>query len=439
MYRYAMREILAWKESPTKKPLLIRGARQVGKTWLMKEFGSQNYQQTIYANLDLNTNSTTGKRLHAIFDNDLDPYRIVAALEIAFETKIDPDTTLIIFDEIQEHPRALNSLKYFAENAPEYHLVCAGSQLGLATHNEISFPVGKVSLLYMYPLSFSEFLRAVGRDQLADLIMSADWDMIAAFHDELVELLRYYYCVGGMPEVVADYANEKRLTNTRELQRSLLEFYRADFSKHAPVNLIARIRQVWDSIPVHLARENKKLVWGTVRKGARAKDFELALQWLFDYGLAYSVERISKPGMPLRSYAEQNIFKLFMLDVGLLGAMAGLDISSVLDENKVFTEFKGALTEQYALQQLLSTSEGGYYGNRPYYWTGKAAEIDFVMQFGSNITPIEVKSAENLQAQSLKSYIDKYRPKLAIRSSLSPYRKEERFTNIPLYGLETLE
>jgi predicted AAA+ superfamily ATPase len=262
--------------------------------------------------------------------------------------------------------------------------------------------------------------------------------MITAFHDELIELLRYYYCVGGMPEVVADYAQEKRLANTRKLQRSLLEFYRADFSKHAPANQLARIWQVWDSIPIHLAQENKKLVWGAVKKGARAKDFEIALQWLFDCGLAYTVERISKPGMPLRSYAEQNIFKLFMLDVGLLGAMSGLDIASVLEENRVFTEFKGALTEQYALQQLLSTSEGGYYGNRPYYWTGKAAEIDFVMQFGSNIAPIEVKSSENLQAQSLKSYINKYAPKLAIRSSLSPYRKEEKFINVPLYGLETI-
>jgi predicted AAA+ superfamily ATPase len=279
---------------------------------------------------------------------------------------------------------------------------------------------------------------AIGRGKLAELLVSDDWEMLASFHSELVELLRYYYCIGGMPEVVADYAQELRLTRTRDLQRAILEFYRADFSKHAPADQVARIRQVWDSIPVHLAKENKKFVWGAVRPGARAKDFEIALQWLFDCGLAYQVERIAKPGMPLRSYAEPSIFKLYMLDVGLLGAMADLDIASVLEESRVFTEFKGALTEQYVLQQLLSLSEGGYYGNRPYYWTGKAAEIDFVMQLDGKIVPFEVKSSENLRSQSLKSYLEKFKPELAVRASLSPYRKELSFVNIPLYGIETL-
>jgi len=438
MQRFAMNELLAWKARKDRKPLILRGARQVGKTWLVREFGRLHYKQCLYVNFDLDANPQAGPRLDAVFASDLQPRRIVAALEILFETRIDPDDTLIFFDEIQEQPRALNALKYFNELAPEYHVVAAGSHLGMTLHQGVSFPVGKVEFLYLHPMSFDEFLRALGKEQLADLLAARDWPLLNAVHSTLVEYLRQYYCIGGMPEVVADYAATSDPAQARALQRNLLELVRADFSKHAPPAQLARIWQVWDSIPVHLARENRKFVFGALRPGARAKDFELALQWLYDYGLASAVVRIQKPDMPIDAYAEAGVFKLYMLDVGLLGAMAGLDVKAILEGDRVFTEFKGALVEQYVFQQLTARAEGGHYGNRPYYWAGKAAEVDFVMQFAEFIVPIEVKAAENLRSQSLKSYIAKYRPERAFRVSLSPYRAEESFVNLPLYAVEQL-
>lgn len=438
MYRFAIDELLAWKESGYKKPLMLRGARQVGKTWLVKEFARQHYRQLVYCNFDLDANQDSGKQLHSLFEGNLDPRRIVSALESLFETGIQPSDTLVFFDEIQEQPRAISALKYFNEQAPEYQIIAAGSNLGVAIHDGASLPVGKVDFAYLYPMSFSEFLQGIGRVQLAQTLRACDWTLTNILHGELVDILRIYLCVGGMPEVVQEYANNQNLASARKTQRNLLEFLRNDFAKHAPVKILGRIWQVWDSIPVHLAQENKKFVWGALRPGARATDFELALQWLTNYGVASKVSRIAKPGMPLKAYEQENIFKLFMLDVGLLAAMSGLDPKAVLEQSRVFTEFKGSLAEQYVHQQLTARSEGGYYGNRPYYWAGKMAELDFVMQLGSEIVPIEVKSSVNTRSRSLNSYIDRFAPKHAFRASLAPFIKQDGFINIPLYAVEEL-
>ena len=439
MERFALQDLIAWSEQKTRKPLIIRGARQVGKTWLAKEFGRQRYERTVYLNFDLDANPEHGSLLHTIFNSSLDPNRIITALEIAFEEKIDPDSCLLIFDEAQEQPRALNALKYFNEQAPQYQIIAAGSHLGMNLHAGTSFPVGNVSFLYLYPLSFKEFLLALDRPQLANLLKQQDWETIQLLHQEIKQLLRLYYCIGGMPEVVASYQTEQSLFKARKLQREILELFRADFSKHAPANQLVRIWQVWDSIPIHLSKENKKLIWNAVRPSARANEYEIALQWLFDYGLAYRVSRIDKPGYPLESYADPDHFKLFLLDVGLLGAMSGLDVRAVLEGDALFTEFKGALTEQYVCQELVLQFEGGHYGGKPYYWTGKQAEIDFVVSLGGHVTPIEVKAAENLRSQSLKSYVERYAPACALRTSLSPYREQENLTNIPLYGVSEIE
>jgi predicted AAA+ superfamily ATPase len=438
MYRFAIDELSAWKESGNKKPLMLRGARQVGKTWLVKEFACQQYQQLVYCNFDLDANHDSGKKLHSLFEGNLDPRRIISALESLFEMSIQPNDTLVFFDEIQEQPRAINALKYFSEQAPEYQIIAAGSNLGVAIHEGVSLPVGKVDFAYLYPMTFSEFLQGMGRSQLTRTLQAHDWTLVNAMHSELVDLLRIYLCVGGMPEVVQEYANNQNLASARKTQRDLLEFLRYDFAKHAPAKLLGRIWQVWDSIPVHLAQENKKFVWGALRPGARATDFEIALQWLTSYGVASKVSRITKPGMPLKAYEQENIFKLFMLDVGLLAAVSGLDSSAVLEQSRVFTEFKGSLAEQYVHQQLIARSEGGYYSSRPYYWTGKTAELDFVMQLGGEIVPIEVKSSENTRSRSLKSYIDRFAPKYAYRASLAPFIRQDGFTNIPLYAAEEL-
>ena len=439
MERFAMNRLLEWSEQKARKPLIIRGARQVGKTWLAREFGQKHFEQTIYLNFDLDANPESGSLLHSIFEGSLDPRRIISALEALFEEKIDPERSLLILDEIQEQPRALNSLKYFNELTPEYHIIAAGSHLGITLHKGESFPVGNVSMMYLYPFSFYEFLLALGRNRLVALISKRDWETIRLLHEELTGLLKYYYCIGGMPEVVASHQEGQSLQYIRSLQRDILELFRADFSKHIPTNQLARVWQIWDSIPVHLSKENKKLIWGAIRQGARAKEYEEALQWLYDYGLAYRISHIEKPGKPLESYVNPDNFKLFMLDVGLLGAMAGLDMRTVLDGDKVFTEFKGALTEQYVCQELFLQFEGGHYGRRPYYWTGKQAEIDFVALLDDSITPIEVKAAENLRSKSLKSYIDRYAPACAMRVSLSPYREQENLVNLPLYGVREAE
>ncbi|MEI6425156.1 MAG: DUF4143 domain-containing protein, partial [Lentisphaerota bacterium] len=345
---------------------------------------------------------------------------------------IEADNTLIIFDEIAEAPRALTSLKYFYENAPQYHIIAAGSLLGVALHPGTSFPVGKVDFLDLYPLSFMEFLKATGNENLRSLLEAKEFELITSFKGRYTDLLKQYYFIGGMPEAVETFIETHDFNHVREVQNNLLTAYEQDFSKHAPNEAVPRIRMLWTSIPTQLAKENRKFVFGLIRQGARAREYELAMQWLLDCGLVYKVGRVTKPDMPLMAYQDSSSFKLFVLDVGLLSAKSGLDVKSLLEGNKVFEEFKGALTEQYVLQQLISNKH-----IIPFYWTAERSdgEIDFIFQSGMDIVPLEVKASENLQAKSLKSYCARYKPKHAIRTSMSDYRQEEWLTNIPLYAI----
>lgn len=428
MKRQAIEKLYEWKNSAGRKPLIIRGARQVGKTWLMKEFGRLAFKNIVYINFDSNSD------IAQLFAGNLDIPRLISGLEIFSRNKIVPQETLLIFDEVQEAPRALTSLKYFCEEAPEYAIVAAGSLLGVAMHQGTSFPVGKVNFLDLYPMSFTEFLNATGNEQLTELLQKGDWQLITGLKDRFIDLLRLYYYIGGMPEAVQCYLDEKDVFKVREVQKRILDAYEQDFSKHAPANVVARIRMVWQSIPSQLARENRNFVYGSLRKGARAKDFELAIQWLKDCGLIGQVIRLVKSAIPLPAYAD-NGFKMFLLDVGLLGAMSSLDAQSLLKGNELFSEFKGALTEQYVAQQLRSES-----GLTPFYWSAEraTAEVDFLFQQGMELYPLEVKAEENLKAKSLKVYFDKFQPRLAIRSSMSDYRREDWLLNLPLYGLSRL-
>jgi predicted AAA+ superfamily ATPase len=432
MERTAFREFKAWKEHEKRKPLIVRGVRQCGKTWLIKEFGRREYANVAYINFE-NT-----KLMQSLFEADFDIPRIIAAIQIETGVQITPHDTLIVLDEIQEAAGGLTSLKYFCENAPEYHVIAAGSLLGVALHQTKSFPVGKVDFIDLYPLDFEEFLMAVGQKPLLDLLAKRDWALIKTFKDRYINLLRQYYFVGGMPEVVASFAENNDLAEVRELQKDILEAYEQDFSKHAPNEIVPRIRMVWNSIPVQLSRENKKFIYGQVKTGARAKDFELALSWLVDSGLVHRIERVTKPAMPLKGYVDSSAFKLFISDVGLLGAIGDIDAKTLLDGNAIFTEFKGALAEQYVLQQLVGKR------NMPiYYWSalgdGGKSEIDFVVQHSGNVIPIEVKAEENLQAKSLKIYCDKFNPAIAIRTSMSDFREDAWLTNLPLYAIAQLE
>jgi hypothetical protein len=426
MKREAIKDLIKWKDGDHRKPLIIRGARQVGKTWIMKEFGKTHYEKVAYINLDNN------ERMESLFSGDLDISRILTALQIESGVTPEANNTLIIFDEVQEVPRALTSLKYFYENAPQYHIVAAGSLLGVALHPGTSFPVGKVDFINLYPLNFTEFLNATGNENLASLLAVKDFELIKSFKGRYIDLLKQFYFIGGMPEAVSSFIETKDYTVVREVQRLLLLAYEQDFSKHAPNEAVPRIRMLWASIPAQLAKENRKFVYGLIRHGARAKEYELAMQWLLDCGLVYKVGRITKPDMPLMAYQDFNVFKLFVLDIGLLSAMSGLDIRSLLEGNRVFEEFKGSLTEQYVLQQLITNKE-----ITPFYWSAEKSngEIDFVFQRGMDIVPLEVKAAENLQAKSLINYFLRYKPKNAIRTSMSDYRKEEWFTNLPLYAI----
>lgn len=429
MYRSAMDSLHEWKNSRNRKPLLVRGARQVGKTWLMKEFGNREYEKTAYINFDNN------ERMAALFQGDLAIERIITALQIEAETTIDPAKTLIIFDEVQEVPRALTSLKYFSENSPEYHIVSAGSMLGVAMHPGTSFPVGKVDFLDLAPLDFTEFLRAMGHEELVKLLKDKDFKLITAFKGRYIDLLKQYFFIGGMPEVVNSFAQEKDFAMARNIQKRLLDAYEQDFSKHAPNQTVPRIRMLWQSLPSQLAKENRKFIYKLIRKGARAREYELAMAWLSDCGLIHPVNRVSKPNTPLAAYKDPGAFKLFLLDVGLLSAASDLDIKTLLEGNRIFEEFKGALTEQFVLQQLVSQGKV-----KPYYWSADkgTAEIDFVLQFNGNIVPLEVKASENLQAKSLKSFCQKYCPERAFRASISDYREEEWLTNLPLYAINIL-
>ncbi|MCD7982605.1 MAG: ATP-binding protein [Clostridiales bacterium] len=425
MERLIMEQMIRWKTKKNRKPLIIRGARQVGKTWIMREFGRRYFERVVYINFDNN------EHMKNVFSMDIDIERILSALKIESGMQIDAENTLLIFDEVQEVPRALTCLKYFYENAPEYAIVAAGSLLGVALHEGASFPVGKVDFLNLYPLNFREFLMAVGEQRLADLAEQNDFDMIRVFSGKYEDYLRKYYYVGGMPEAVSTYLETDDLYEVRNIQEELLIYYSNDFSKHAPVETVPRIQMVWNSIPMQLTKENKKFVYGLIREGARAKDFELAIQWLLDCGLIHKGYRVSRPGIPLIAYMEMNIFKLYFLDVGLLSALCELDARTLLEGNRIFTEFKGALTEQFVAQELVAA------GMKLYYYSTKnsSGEIDFLIQQNGYVIPVEVKAEENLQARSLRSYCQKYQPEIAIRSSMSAYREQDWMVNVPLYAL----
>ena len=424
MYRYAMENLREWKNRKNRKPLIIEGARQVGKTWLMKEFGRLEYTNTVYINFDSNS------RMAELFSDDLDITRIIRGIEIYTGKKINNENTLIIFDEVQEVPKALSSLKYFYENAPEYHVVCAGSLLGIALHGGTSFPVGKVEFMKLYPMSFREFLTATGKEQYVDLLEQKELQMILSFKQIYVDALKEYYYVGGMPEAVLNYSQEQDLKAVRNIQDMILAAYEQDFSKHAPVSIVPKIRMVWNSIPSQLAKENRKFVYGLLRKGARAKDYETAIMWLIDCGLVHKVSRITTPNLPLKAYEDLKAFKLYMVDIGLLGALAGLKQSILLDGNDMFVEFKGALTEQYVLQQLVTDPDIGIY-----YYTNERGncEVDFLIDDGDKVIPLEVKAEINLKAKSLKTYREKYSPEVAVRTSMADYKEHDGLVDMPLY------
>ncbi len=429
MYRIAMEKLIKWKESSRRKPLIIEGARQVGKTWLMKEFGRHYYTDTVYINFDSNA------RMRELFASDLDTNRLIMGLELYSGRKIDADHTLIIFDEIQEVPKALSSLKYFCENAPEYHIVCAGSLLGIALHEGTSFPVGKVDFLKLYPLSFKEFLMGIGKKRFAELIDTQDYQMITSFKQTYIDALKQYYFVGGMPEAVQSFAENRDFYKVRRIQERILAAYEQDFSKHAPNEIVPKIRMLWNSIPSQLARENKKFIYGLVREGSRAKDYETAILWLSDCGLVHKVNRVNAAGIPLKAYEDLKAFKLFVVDVGLLGCMTGIRQSTLLDGNDLFTEFKGALTEQYVCQQLKTIED-----LRIYYYTNDrgSCEIDFIVDTGEQIIPVEVKAETNLRAKSLKVYREKFAPEMSVRTSMADFKKEDRLINLPLYTIEQI-
>jgi uncharacterized protein len=430
MIRMAMKSLVEWKNTPDRMPLIIKGARQVGKTWLMKEFSRQYFDKTAYINFEKN------ERMKSLFSGDFSLDRILKGLSIESGVTIEPEQTLIILDEIQEVPSALQSLKYFSEDERHaYFIIAAGSLLGIALHAGVSFPVGKVDTLELFPLTFLEFLEATGQNSFRDLLTSNDFPMIATFKDKFIDALKLYYFIGGMPAAVSRYISIGSLEAVRKVHLRLLSDYEQDFSKHAPTAVVPRIRMVWDGIPSQLAKENKKFMYSAIREGARAKEFEIAIQWLLDCGLCHKVGRITKGGIPLKAYQDLPSFKLFFVDVGLLAAMADLDAKTILLKNDIFTEFKGSLTEQYVCQQLISQV-----GTTPYYWSAESSsgEVDFVIQHNGQVLPIEVKAEENLNAKSLKSFVSKFNLPFGIRTSMADYREQEKLINLPLYAISQI-
>lgn len=434
MQRQIINQLIDWKHKPNRKPLIIQGARQVGKTWAMKHFGEQEFKQVAYINFDNNS------RMQALFAADFDLERILLGLSIETGVDISADSlndtldTLLIFDEIQEVPSASTALKYFYENAPNYAIISAGSLLGIALHQGLSFPVGKVDFMSLYPMSFHEFLWAVGDSKLVDVLALQDWTLITALKSKYIDRLKQYYFVGGMPEAVQAFVDGLGFDEVRAVQNNLLMAYEHDFSKHIDsATLVARVRALWQVVPSELAKENKKFKLSSIQKGTRFKDVELALQWLSDCGLVRPVYRINQPNLPLNIY-RKNVFKLFYLDVGLLGAKSQLSAKTLLDGNRLFTEFKGALTEQYVYQQLQANDF------KPFYWAkyNSTAEVDFLIQHEQVIYPIEVKAEANLRAKSLKVYSDTFTPPTALRFSMADYQAQDWLINIPLYAADNI-
>ncbi|MDD7632230.1 MAG: ATP-binding protein [Parabacteroides sp.] len=426
MNRQIYNELKRWKTSQDRKPLVLLGARQVGKTWIMRHFGAQEYESVAYINCD------DEPRAKELFTPDYDMDRILLSIQVITGVKVLPGKTLVILDEIQELERGLHSLKYFYEKSPQYHVMVAGSLLGITLGRGESFPVGKVDMLHMYPMNFSEFLDAMGKSELITLIHSKEWQVIELMKDKFEYLLRQYYYVGGMPKVVSKYVSNGDLAEVRKEQMAIVDAYRRDISKHTTNRESMRIGQVLDSLPSQLARENKKFVYGAVRKGARAADFELAIQWLVDAGIVLRVHRIREARMPLKFYEQLESFKLFLLDCGLLVCMADTAADQMLVDNKVFIEFKGAFTEQYVAQELFSM------GIKPYYWSNDRtpAEIDFVVQKDGKAIPIEVKASTNVRSKSLAQFIKDNEGLKGLRLSLCSYIDQSWMENIPLYALE---
>ena len=425
MERSIYSSLKKWKESPTRKPLILQGARQVGKTYILKEFGAREYSEVVYINCDDNNDMQ-----NMFVDYDVD--RIIRSLSAISGVSIKPSTTLLILDEIQEVERGLASLKYFCEKAPEYHVAVAGSLLGITLHEGTSFPVGKVDMLYMYPMDFEEFLLAMGKEQLVELLRNNSWAALTPLRGMLTELLRQYYFVGGMPEVVKTYVERGDIWEVRSIHSKIIDAYRNDMSKHVPKQQVQRINMVWNSIPSQLARDNKKFIYGALRKGARANDFEIAIQWLVDSGLVHKVHRISKPVVPLKFYEDMASFKLFLLDCGLLGALSETPPEQILIGDNVFEEYKGAFTENYVLQQLKSLPRTFIY----YYSNDNSTlEIDFVVQHEAHVIPIEVKAEENLRAKSLRQFVTDNSGLHGVRFSMSDYREQDWLTNVPLWAV----
>lgn len=429
MKRLLLDNLIEWKDKKYRKPLILWGARQVGKTWLMKEFGTLCFDNYVYISFYNNS------RMSSVFENDYDIKRILNSIEINLHVKINPGETLLIFDEVQGAPRVIESLKYFCEDAPEYHVIAAGSLLGVSIHEGISFPVGKVDELRLHPMNFREFLLAMGEDKLFEYSSKSDYEKINEFSEMYRDLMKMYICVGGMPEVVGRFVENKDYSEVREIQLSILNQYEGDFGKHVSANEMPRIRMTWQSLPMQLAKENKKFFFGQIKEGARQKDFEKAIQWLVDAGVVYKVNKVQKPAMPLKSYVDFSSFKLFLTDVGLLCAMSELDIESVIQGNDIFVEFKGALIEQYVLEQLVSDTK-----YTPYYYSGEKStyETDFLIQKRKDIVPIEVKAETNLKSKSLRAFHDKFAPTISVRVSASDYIDQGWMKNIPLWCINSI-
>ena len=424
MERYLYNKLIEWKISPKRKPLILNGARQVGKTWLLTEFGRREYTKTVFFSLDRNNDA------RRVFQQGGSARQLIMRLSALSGVDITDGDTLLILDEIQDCPEALTALKYFCEETPQIHIAVAGSLLGISMHNNASFPVGKVDVLRLYPLNFSEFLRAMGRDKMADMLSIGNWDDIDALGNAYIDLLRQYYYVGGMPEVVLSYSQNGSQQDVRKLQNRILADYEADFSKHAPASEVARIRMVWQSIPSQLAKENKKFVYGAIKQGARAASFEVAIQWLQDAGLVYKINRVNAVKIPLKFYEEFGAFKLFMLDVGLLGAMVDAPAAAVLVKDDIFSEYKGAFTELFVCSQMKAADIPVFYHSVE----SSRIELDFVVQLGTKAYPVEVKAEENVKSKSLRTFVEKNPSLRGLRLSMKPRFSQDWLECIPLYG-----
>ena len=429
MKRHIFEQLVAWKDTPSsrRKPLILEGARQTGKTWLARELGNTQFESFVEVNFE------KLQEARSFFEANFDLNRILLAIQAATGKKVIPGKTLLFFDEIQFARRGLLSLKYFHDEMPELHIVAAGSLLGVIDHKDDSFPVGKVSFIHIYPLCFTEFLCAIGREGLADMLQSKDYTAIDAFAETYTDLLRQYYYVGGMPEAVKTYVEEQDYKAVRQVQNEILESYKNDFSNHPPKEIVKRMIMLWDSIPAQLAKENKKFIYTAVRSGARARDFETAIQWLCDAGVVYKVTRVRSGEMPLRGFEDMDAFKLYVLDIGLHGAMAGLDAITLVQGNELFLQYKGALTEQFAMQEMRCHND-----MEIHYWTPEEsrAEMDFVVQHAGEVIPIEVKAEQHLRAKSISIYIQQNHPSHIIRTSLAPYKQGATVTDIPLYAFQ---